>query len=163
MRISMIAAASENNVIGKSNDLVWHMPADFKYFKEKTNGHVILMGRKTFESLGKPLKNRTHVIISTSMDENTEGVNVFRNLQEGLDWAKSKENDELFIIGGANIYKQCIAIADRIYLTRIHGEFEGDSFFPEIDSNWELTSETRNKSDEKNPYDYTFLVFDKRN
>lgn len=161
MRVSMIVAASENNVIGKGNDLVWHMPSDFKYFKSKTKDHIIIMGRKTFESLGKPLKYRTNIVLSRNEDYKAEGTVQFKELQTALDWAKEQDDEEVFIIGGANIYRQSMELADRIYLTRIHGEFEGDAFFPELDEDWKLTSEESHQKDEKNPFDYTFLVFDK--
>lgn len=157
----MIAAASENNVIGKNNELVWHMPADFKYFKEKTKGHIIIMGRKTFESLGKPLKYRTNVVISSKDDYLPEGTEKFDSLEDALKWSSDQNEDEIFIIGGASVYKQAMRKANRIYLTRIHGKFEGDTYFPEISEEWELISSVENKADEKNPYDYTFLVFEK--
>ncbi len=161
MKISMIAAASENNVIGKNNELVWHMPADFRYFKEKTKDHIILMGRKTFESLGKPLKYRTNVVISSKADYKPEGTEKFDSLDEALKWSVDQNDEEIFIIGGASVYKQAMSKANRIYLTRIHGEFEGDTHFPDIGDDWKLVSSVKNKADEKNPYDYTFLVFDK--
>ncbi|MEQ8517433.1 MAG: dihydrofolate reductase [Cytophagales bacterium] len=161
MKVSMIVAASENNVIGKNNELVWHMPADFRYFKEKTKGHIIIMGRKTFESLGKPLKYRTNIIVSKRDNYKPEGTEVFDSIEKALKWASIQGDDEVFIIGGASIYKQSLSIADRIYLTRIHGIFEGDTYFPEPGERWQLISSKKNSSDEKNPYDYTFLVYEK--
>jgi dihydrofolate reductase len=161
MKVSMIVAASENNVIGKGNDLVWHMPSDFKYFKNKTKDHIIIMGRKTYESLGKPLPYRTNVVLSRNEDFDAEGTKHFKDLEAAISWAKDQNDDEIFIIGGANIYRQSMEKADRIYLTRIHGEFEGDAFFPEIGDDWKLANEEKHSKDEKNPYDYTFLVFDK--
>jgi dihydrofolate reductase len=161
MTISMIAAAAENNVIGKNNELVWHMPADFKYFKEKTKGHIIIMGRKTFESLGKPLKYRTNVVVTRNKDFKPEGAEVFMSLDEAIGWSEKQDDNEVFIIGGASIYEQAMEKADRIYLTRIHETFEGDTFFPEIDKNWKLVSEETHRADEKNPHDFTFIVFEK--
>ncbi len=161
MTVSMIVAASENNVIGKNNELVWHMPADFRYFKEKTKGHIIIMGRKTFESLGKPLKYRTNVIVSRKENYKPDGTLVFNDIDDAIKWAATKSDDEIFIIGGASIYKQSLSMTDRIYLTRIHGVFEGDTYFPEPGDEWQVISSKKNKSDEKNPYDYTFLVYEK--
>lgn len=161
MTISMIAAASENDVIGKNNELIWHMPADFKYFKEKTKGHIIIMGRKTFESIGVPLKFRTNVVITSMEDYRPDGVEVFQSLDKALDWSSKQNDDEVFIIGGASVYKQSLDIANRIYLTRIHESFEGDTYFPKLNDNWKLVLKEENKKDEKNPYDYSFLVYEK--
>lgn len=161
MIISMIVAAAENNVIGKNNELVWHMPADFKYFKEKTKGHIIIMGRKTFESLGKPLKYRTNVVVTRNEHFRPKGTEVFRSLDEAIAWSARQEDNEVFIIGGASIYKQAMKDAHRIYLTRIHQSFEGDTYFPEMGKEWKLVSEEMHQADENNPHDYSFRVFEK--
>ena len=161
MKISVIVATSDNNVIGKNNDMVWHMPADFKYFKEKTKNHIIIMGRKTFDSLGKSLKYRTNLVVTRNDAFQHEGVMVFDSLEKAVEWSKHQNDEEIFIIGGASIYKQAMSFSNRIYLTKIHGEFEGDTFFPELDSAWKVVSKIANSSDENNPYDYTFLVYEK--
>jgi dihydrofolate reductase len=121
------------------------------------------MGRKTLESLGKPLKNRTNVVISRNTDLKIEGAHVFNDLEEALNWSKNHETEEIYIIGGSSVYEQSMNLADRIYLTRVHKEFEGDSYFPEINNDWKLISSERQTADEKNPYDYTFEVYEKVN
>ena len=156
--IIMIAAVAENNALGKNNDLLWHLPLDFKRFKEITSGHHIIMGRKTFESFPKPLPNRTHIVISRQGNYNPEGCIVVENLEKAL--AICPKNENLFIIGGGEIYKQSIHLADQLDITRVHNSFDADVYFPEIDSKiWELTSETFNPKDEKHLYDYTFQTF----
>lgn len=161
MKISMIAAMSENRVIGKGNDLVWHLPADFKFFKDTTKGHPIIMGRKTFESLGKPLPFRTNIVISNSLSEVPDGTVLVRSLEEAVSKANGLNTDETFIIGGASIYRESLEVAKRIYLTLVHHEFDGDAFFPELSSDWLLADSRFREKDEKNPYDMTFKVFEK--
>jgi dihydrofolate reductase len=138
-KISLIVAAAENNVIGKDNKMPWHIPADFKHFKEITLGKPCIMGRKTYESildqLGKPLPGRTSLVISRS-DYRHEGCQTFGSLEDAIEAAKSETNDEVMIIGGAQIYKMSIPLADRIYLTKVHQSPEGDAFFSELDDNW---------------------------
>ena len=137
--LTMIAAAAENNALGKDNDLVWHLPDDFKRFKQLTTGHHIIMGRKTFETFPKPLPNRTHIVITRKKDYQKEGAIVVNSLEEALELAK--EDPQPFIIGGGEIYELALPEADKIELTRVHGTFEADAFFPEIDEeNWELVS-----------------------
>ena len=154
----MIATVAENNALGKNNDLLWHLPLDFKRFKEITSGHHIIMGRKTFESFPKPLPNRTHIVISRQGNYNPEGCIVVENLEKAL--AICPKNENLFIIGGGEIYKQSIHLADQLDITRVHNSFDADVYFPEIDPEiWELTSETFNPKDEKHLYDYTFQTF----
>jgi dihydrofolate reductase len=156
----LIAAASKNNALGKDNDLLWHLPDDFKRFKKITSGHKIIMGRKTFESFPKPLPNRTHIIITRDKDyvvEHDECVVVY-----SIDAAiKLIENDQLsFIIGGGEIYRQSEKFANKIELTRVHKAFEADTFFPEIDLNdWELIEEEYHPRDEKHKYDFTYLTY----
>jgi dihydrofolate reductase len=160
--LTLIAAASENNALGKDNDLVWHLPDDFKRFKALTSGHYIIMGRKTFESFPKPLPNRTHVIITRQNDyEVPEGCIVVNSLSKAIEVCP--ENEEVFIIGGGQIYKQSIEIADKIELTRVHTTVEADAFFPEIDEDiWEVIQSEYHPKDEKHKYDFTYLTFVKR-
>lgn len=160
--LTLIAAASENNALGKNNDLVWHLPDDFKRFKALTSGHYIIMGRKTFESFPKPLPNRTHVIITRQKDYDVpEGCIVVNSLSKAIEVCP--ENEEVFIIGGGQIYKQSIEIADKIELTRVHTTVEADAFFPEIDEAiWEVIQSEYHPKDEKHPYDFTYLTYVKR-
>ena len=157
--LTIIAAASENNALGKDNQLVWHLPDDFKRFKTITSGHYIIMGRKTFESFPKPLPNRTHIIITRQKNyEIPEGCLLASSLQKAINLCP--KNEEVFIIGGGEIYKQAIAIVDKIDLTRVHTTIEADTFFPEIDTNtWELIFEEFHPKDEKHDYDFTFLTY----
>lgn len=133
MKISLVVAMSENRVIGVDNHLPWHIPEDLKRFKKITSGHPIIMGRKTYESIGRPLPNRTNIIISRNKDFRAEGTITCHSLEEAIKWAsQASGNDEIFIIGGGEIFKQALPIADRIYLTTVHWPYEGDAFFPEI-------------------------------
>ncbi len=160
--IILIAAVAENNALGKNNDLLWHLPKDFKRFKEITSGHHIIMGRKTFESFPKPLPNRTHVIITRQKDYVYEGCVVVQNLEEAI--AVCPKNEEIFVIGGGEIYAQSIHLADKLDLTRVHHSFEADVYFPEINpAIWELISEEYHPKDEKHLYDYTFQTFVRKN
>lgn len=157
--ITIIAAAGENNSLGKDNNLVWHLPDDFKRFKELTSGNHILMGRKTFETFPKPLPNRTHLIITRQNDYSApEKCFVFDNIQSALDVVSS----DIWIIGGGEIYKQSMDIADRIELTRVHSDFEADTFFPEIGDEWELISEEYHPVDERHKYDFTYLTYKRK-
>ncbi len=161
MTITMIAAAAENNALGKDNDLLWHLPDDFKRFKKLTTGHTIIMGRKTFESLPKPLPNRTHVIITRDQKYKTdfEDCRVVHSLQAALE---SVKNEKLvFIIGGGEIYRLGEAFADSIELTRVHTHFEdADTFFPEIDGGiWELVNEVHHPKDERHGFAFTYLTY----
>ncbi|MFI0490438.1 dihydrofolate reductase [Flavobacterium sp.] len=159
--IILIAAVAENNALGKNNDLLWHLPNDFKRFKEITSGHYIIMGRKTFESFPKPLPNRTHVIISRQKEYEKEGCIVVENLEKAI--AICPKNENIFIIGGGEIYKQSIYLADQLDITCVHHSFEADVYFPEIDLNiWKLTSEVFNQKDEKHLFDYTFQTFTRK-
>ncbi|PCI10639.1 MAG: diacylglycerol kinase [Flavobacteriaceae bacterium] len=158
--ITIIAAIAENNALGKNNDLIWHLPADLKRFKKTTTGHHIIMGRNTFESIGKPLPNRTTVIITRNPDYKVEGCIVVNSLEKALEIAKNDETP--FIIGGAQIYKQAISIADKLDITEVHHSFDADVFFPEIDTNiWEETSRELFKADEKNKFEYSFVSYNK--
>jgi len=154
--ITMIAAAGENNEIGRNNDLLWHLPDDFKRFKKITSHHFIIMGRKTFESFPKPLPNRTHIVITRDRSYGKQGANVVYSLEEALEKAKSTK--EIFIIGGGEIYKEALKIADKIELTRVHSTFkEADTFFPEFSKDeWELIFEEKHEKDERHNYSFTY-------
>ena len=159
--ITLIAAAAENNALGKDNDLLWHLPEDFKRFKQITSGHYIIMGRKTFESFPKPLPNRTHIIITRQKEYLADGCLVVHSLEEALEI--SPQNEEVFIIGGAQIYKQALPFADKIDLTRVHIELEADAFFPEFNtSEWNLVFSEKHFKDEKHQYDFTFETYLKK-
>lgn len=163
--ISIIVAAAENNVIGKDNSLIWNMPADMKYFKDKTSGHCIITGRKNYESIPekfRPLPNRTNIVITRQTDYKAPGAIVMHTIEEAIEKAKARGDEEIFIIGGAEIYKQSLKYTDRVYLTRIHHAFEGDAFFPELDpAEWRETQCTKGLVDEKNKYPHDYLVFEK--
>ena len=156
--IIIIAAIARNNALGKDNQLIWHLPADPKRFKKVTSGHHVIMGRKTYESLGKPLPNRTNIVISRNKDYTAEGCIVRNSLEEAVESAKNDSSP--FILGGAEIYKQGIEFADILDLTFIHHDFEADAFFPEIDPEiWEEISRQDFKADGKNKYDYSFVTY----
>lgn len=159
--ISLIAAIGKNNELGKNNTLVWSMPADMKFFKETTSGHPVIMGRKTFESIGKPLPGRKNIIITRDNDYKKDGIETVHSLKEAL--ALVNSNDEAFIIGGAEIFKQAMEIADRLYITHVEAEDkDADTFFPEIiPILWNETSHIEHKADEKNPFAYTFSIYEK--
>ncbi|WP_316736545.1 dihydrofolate reductase [Pedobacter aquatilis] len=161
-RLSIAVAVGENFEIGKNNQLLWHMPADLKFFKQTTSGHTIIMGRKTFDSVGRPLPNRRNIVITRATELTIEGVEVVNNLDEALEITKNEEKP-VFIVGGAEIYRQALPKTDTLYLTTIHHTFDADTFFPEIDRNeWETLSIEPHKADEKNTYDYTFEVLERK-
>lgn len=156
--IILIAAAAQNNALGKDNQLLWHLPDDFKRFKQVTSGHYIVMGRKTFETFPKPLPNRTHVIVTRQKDYQPEGCLVASSLENAL--ALCPKSEDTFVIGGGEIYKQALPLADKIDLTRVHATFEADTFFPEIDpAQWQLVSSTFHPKDDKHAYDFSFEEF----
>jgi len=163
MTISIIAAIAENNVIGKDNDLIWHISEDLKRFKRLTSGHPIIMGRKTYESLPfKPLPKRKNIVISSQEDLEFEGAVVVNGIKNAL--AECNADDEVFICGGATIYKYFIGIADKMYITRVHQDFEGDTFFPEINYEiWKVKINSSRLYDEKSKLYYSFLDFTKQN
>ncbi|WP_210610152.1 dihydrofolate reductase [Priestia flexa] len=157
--ISLIVAMDNNRLIGKENDLPWRLPADLQYFKQTTTGHTIVMGRKTFESIGKPLPNRRNVILTGNKDYHHEGVKVIHSVD---DLMSLEEASELFVIGGATVYEQTMNVATRLYVTHIEEAFEGDTYFPEIDSSvWKEVSKKQGVKDEKNPYVYYFTVYER--
>jgi dihydrofolate reductase len=156
--VILIAAAAQNNALGKNNQLLWHLPDDFKRFKSVTSGHYIIMGRKTFESFPKPLPNRTHVIITRQKDYQPEGCIVVDSMQKALE--VSPKNEDVFVIGGGEIYNLAMPFADKIDLTRVHATCEADTFFPEINpGEWQLQSSEFHPKDEKHAYDFTFQEF----
>lgn len=160
--ITLIAAIANNNALGKDNDLIWHLPADLKRFKKVTSGHHILMGRNTFESIGKPLPNRTSVIITRNNEYVKEGCLIANSVEEAIELVDEKS---VFILGGAQIYKEVLAknLADRLDITIVHHSFEADVFFPEIDTDiWKEVAREDFKADEKNKYDYSFVSYIKR-
>ncbi|HLP32348.1 MAG TPA: dihydrofolate reductase [Bacteroidia bacterium] len=162
MIISLIVVADEHNGIGKNNQLLCHLPADLKYFKQTTTGHHIVMGRKTYDSVGKPLPNRVNIVITRNSLLSIPGCVVVADLQQAISYAAENGETELFITGGGTIYEQAIGIANRIYLTRIHHNFEADTFFPVIEPTmWKELSSEFNEQDEKNKYDYTFQVLER--
>ena len=161
--ISMIAAVAENRVIGSKNTIPWHLPADFKYFKENTLGKVIVMGLRTFESIGgKPLPDRKNVILNN--DPNympPQECFVARSIEEVLEF--SKKDGEVMICGGASVYKQFLPLAQRLYLTYVHATTEGDTFFPEVNlAEWNEVKRTDCKADEKNAFDYSFVILERK-
>jgi len=162
MIVSIIIATAPNGAIGKENKLLWHLPADMKFFKEKTMGHHIVMGRKTYESIGKPLPGRTTVIITRDENYKAEGCIVVHSLDEALKVAKNANDNEVMITGGAEIYRQAESCADRIYLTEVKGEFEADTFFKYDASKWISKEKEVFKADEKNKFDYTFIILEKK-
>ncbi|QCX52863.1 dihydrofolate reductase [Elizabethkingia sp. JS20170427COW] len=161
--ITLVVAAGKKNEIGKDNQLLWHQPKDLKHFKEITQGHPVIMGRKTYESIGKPLPNRTNIVISRRKDWFQEGILIVGSLKEALKFAK-KIDDEVFVIGGGEVFKQSLEQADKIEMTRVEVETEADVFFPEINPKvWILTQEEFIPKDEKNPLDMYFQTFERIN
>ncbi len=162
MVISLIVAAAENNAIGKNNQLLWHLPNDLKFFKNKTWGMVVVMGRKTFEAVNKPLPGRINIVITKQENWNASDVWVASDLDDALKQAAATNCKEIFIIGGGEIYKQSILLADRIYMTRVHAALPGDTFFPVIEeSKWKLVENLDFVSDEKHAYPYSFQTWGK--
>lgn len=159
--ITLIAAAAQNNALGKDNDLLWHLPDDFKRFKKLTTGHHIIMGRKTWESFPKPLPNRTHIIITRNTDYTATGATVVHTLEDALLFAQDQAHT--YIIGGGEIYALGLDVATHIELTRVHGTFEADAFFPEIDTQlWELKESVYHDTDDRHKYPFTFETWVKK-
>ena len=166
MEVSLIVAVAENGVIGKDNDLIWHLPKDMKFFKETTLGHHVIMGRKNFESIPekyRPLPNRTNVVITRQADYKAEGCVVINSVEEALEIAKQNGDKEPFIIGGGQIYKIALEqnLVDKIYLTKVHHTFDGDTFFPKLNNEWKEINKKVNKADEKHAYDYDFITLER--
>ncbi|MDD7885547.1 dihydrofolate reductase [Flavivirga sp. 57AJ16] len=160
--LTIVVAAAENNAIGKDNKLIWHLSDDLKRFKNLTNGHHIIMGRKTFESFPKPLPNRTHIVITRQNNYQVpEGVIVVNSLEDAI--SAVKNDSQPYIIGGGDIYKQALLLADKIELTRVHEDFEADAFFPDIDpSIWKETANTFHTKDDKHDYEFSFLTYERK-
>lgn len=161
--LSIIVAIANNNVIGKDNKLIWHIPEDLKRFKSITNGTNIIMGRKTFESLGRVLPNRRHIVLCRNTDYTVddENVEIVRDINEIQNYIDSEE--EHFVIGGASIYELLMPFSNKLYITKINRDFEGDTFFPEINPDeWIQTEKETGLKDEKNPYDYEYITYIRR-
>ncbi len=162
MIISQIAAISRNRVIGKDNRLPWHMPDDLSYFFRITRERHIIIGRKNYEANGKALPNRVNIVVTRKKDYLAPGCIVVHNLEDAIDYARERGEDEAFISGGSEIYKATLDISDRIYLTLIDAEVEGDVYYPELDMNmWQVVSEEKHKADLRNKYNYTYYIFER--
>lgn len=163
MKISSIVAVSENHVIGVDNDLPWRLPSDLKFFKEMTLGHHILMGRKNFDSMGRPLPGRTNIVITRNKEFYHSGVIIRNDIMAGIQYAQEAGEKELFIVGGEQIYRQTMELWDTLYLTRVHTNIEnGSAFFPEIENtSWRLLESKKIDSDEKNPFAHSFQIFER--
>ena len=163
MRKSIIVAVDQNNGIGYRSRMPWHLPAELKRFKSLTMGHHMVMGRKTYESIGKPLSGRTTIVVTRNLDYQAEGCLIAHAVKEALELAASRGENETFICGGTQIYREVLEETDRLYLTRIHAKFQVDTFFPNLDlSSWREISAEFRPSDEKNPYAFTFFIYERR-
>ena len=167
MRISLIVALSENHVIGRNNKLPWYLPNDLKYFKQVTMGLPIVMGRKTFESIGKPLPGRTNIVVTRNTEWAADGVRAAHSLEEAFELAESiaeiDGREELMIIGGDQIYQSALPLVDRMYLTEVHAHVDGDAYFPKFDpADWREVGREDFEAVEPNPYDYSFVVYDRK-
>ncbi len=172
MIISLIAAIAKNNVIGGGNTLLWNLPTDMKHFRDTTRNHTVIMGRKTFEAIGRPLPNRKNIIITRDKTYIRHGVYMVNSLDEALkvasleqgkEFEENQDEIEIFIIGGGEIYKQAIDKANKLYITEVHQDFEGDTIFPSIDKNiWQETSRENHNADEKNNIPYSFVIYNKK-
>jgi dihydrofolate reductase len=161
MMITFVVAAAENNAIGKDNQLLWKLPTDLKHFKTITNGGIVIMGRKTFDSMGKPLPNRRNIVITRNPDLKIEGAEVTQSLEAALSLCPN--DSEVFVIGGAEIYKAALDKTDKIFLTRVHQSFEGDAYFPELSPNkWVETAREYHEPDEKNPIPFSFITLESK-
>lgn len=166
MKITLIAAVGKNNVIGTDGDLPWSLPKDMKFFSSTTRGHHVLMGRKNFESIPekyRPLPGRPNLVVTRQADYQANGVDVFTSIEAAIEFARSKNEEELFIIGGGEIYKQTIALADRLYITHVNAEPRGDAFFPEInEQQFEKTLITEHDMDDVHNHDFKIYRYDKK-
>ncbi len=159
--ITIVVAMGKNREIGANNQLLWHLPKDLKHFKELTTGHPVIMGRKTYESIGKPLPNRTNIVISRKSDWFEEGILIVGSIKEAIKFAK-KIDENAYIIGGGNIYEQTLDLADKLEVTLVDTTLEADTFFPKIDEKkWTKTNEIHHKKDEKNQFDFSFQTFER--
>lgn len=159
--LSLIVATDTENGIGKNNQLLWHLPEDLKFFKRTTSGHTVIMGRKTYESIGKPLPNRRNIVISRQENFKIEGVEVYQTLNAAI--KACHDENEAFIIGGGEIYKQALPFTQKIYLTKVHHQFDADTFFPTLEATqWEVILKEDHLPDEKHQYPYSFIILQKR-
>lgn len=168
MRLSMIVAQAQNRVIGRQNKLPWYLPGDLKYFKQVTMGKPVIMGRKTYESIGKPLPGRLNIVITRDPAYQLEGAKVVHSLAEAIELSESQAFidgvEEAMVIGGEQIYAQALSLAERLYVTQVHAEVEGDAFFPELEqSDWAELGRDDFKAEGPNPYDYSFVVYQRAN
>ncbi|EKN69501.1 dihydrofolate reductase [Neobacillus bataviensis LMG 21833] len=160
--ISFIVAMDENRTIGKNNQLPWHLPEDLKFFKRVTMGHPIAMGRKTHDSIGRVLPGRENIVITRQPDYKSEECTIFYSVEEFVTYCR-EQDDEIFVIGGAEIFKETFPFVDRLYITEIHEIFDGDTYFPKFTlDDWELTSSEKGIKNEKNPYDYDFKIYERK-
>lgn len=160
--LAFVVAAAENGVIGRDNQLIWHLPADLKHFKQLTQGHPVVMGRRTYESIGRPLPNRTNIVVTRQTDWQADGCETAQSVPAALERA-SQLDEEVFVIGGAEIYRQALPAADTIYLTEVHHSFEGDVTFPELDrAVWREEARQRHEADDKHAYPFTFVTLRRR-
>jgi dihydrofolate reductase len=158
MRVSILAAASENDVIGRENRMIWRLSGDMKHFKILTTGHAVIMGRKTYESLGRPLPERKNIVVTQNPCFTAKGCTCVRTVGEALQAAN--QDKEVFIIGGSTLYKECWEIADKLYLTRVHATVEGDVFLPPVSAeDWKEEERIFHPADDKNEYDYSFITY----
>lgn len=165
MEIILVAAVAENDALGKDNEMIWHLPDDFKHFKSLTTGHFILMGRKTFESFPKPLPNRTHLIISRNTDYKVpENCFVFQSIDEAIQFAENQKQEKLYVIGGGEIYKQTIHLATELSITEVRESFEADAYFPGIDKSiWKSVEVVHHTIDEKHKYAFDIITYKRNN
>lgn len=160
MRVSLIAAMAENRIIGVNNTLPWRLPEDLRHFRRLTTGHHVIMGRRNYESIGKPLPDRTNIVVTRNPEYRAPGCRVRHSLEEALRDAQA--DSEVFVIGGGEIYRQALARADRIYLTLVHAHVEGDTYFPPFDAReWCEIERVRHEPDDRHPYPYSFVVYDR--
>lgn len=164
MRISIIVAAGLNGEIGRNNQLLWHLPADMRHFKQLTTGHHILMGRKTYDSIGRPLPNRTNIIVTRSQSFSPEGCIIVQHVDKGVEWARKNGETELFVIGGGQVYREVLPLADTIYFTRVQASFpDADTFFPfSAGKDWQIVSEEKYPADERHQYPFEFIVYQRK-
>ena len=167
MKISLIVAMSQNRVIGRQNQMPWHLPDELKYFKRVTMGKPVVMGRNTFESIGKPLPGRPNIVVTRNPDYDADGISVVTSIEDAIDLAdqlsEHDANAEAMIIGGAQIFVETLPLADRLYLTEVHAIVDGDVFFPEFArEQWRLVSREEHAADGRNPYPYSVLVLERR-
>lgn len=160
MNIAIIVAMNNNRIIGYKNQLPWHMPADLAHFKQITTGKIIVMGRKTYESIGKPLPNRTNIIVSRNTSLIIDGAEVVGSIDDVI--ALADKDSELMIIGGANFYNQTLDICTRLYITKINNNCKGDAYFPKLDNSWQVITEEKHKADNNNKYDYSFIMLERK-